>query len=236
MKINFITFGSHAHYIGAGNRLIEQAEKLNIFSEIILYTGDSLKKDLDFFKLHGDFINKNIRGFGYWIWKPYIIKKNIEKMNNGDILLYLDCGCEIDYRKKEEFLKLIDVVKNDKIIGTTTEIEKKWNKMDLVEKLDMNKDIYLNSPQRAAGAILFLVCDETRKLVNEWYELIYDYHNIDDTPSIIKNLDCFREHRHDQSIYSLLSKKYNLFSKHSLKMGNVINYSRNKSNISKINF
>ena len=236
MKINFITFGSHGNFINAGNRLIEQAEKLNVFSEIILYTGDDLKKNPNFFNLHEDFINKNRWGFGYWIWKPYIIKKNIEKMNNGDILLYLDSGCEIDYRKKEEFLKLIDIVKNDKIIGSTTELEKGWNKMDLIEKLDMNKEIYLNSPQRQGGTNLFLVCDETRKLVNEWYELSCDYHNIDDTPSIIKNLDCFVEHRHDQAVYSLLSKKYNLFSKHCLTEGNVVHIRRNNSNISKIDF
>lgn len=31
----------------------------------------------------------------------------------------------------------------------------------------------------------------------------------DDTPSVIKNLDGFVEHRHDQSIFSILSKLYN---------------------------
>jgi len=88
--------------------------------------------------------------------------------------------------------------------------------MDLIKKMDMNKDEFLNTRQRQAGTLLFLVCKETRQLINEWYELACDYHNIDDSPSISENLIGFREHRHDQSIFSLLSKKYNLFSNHNL--------------------
>ena len=66
--------------------------------------------------------------------------------------------------------------------------------MDLIEKLYMNKDIFLNSKQHHSGAILFLICDKTRNLVNQWYELGCDYHNIDDSPSIIKNDVVFKEH------------------------------------------
>jgi len=153
-------------------------------------------------------------------------------MNDGDILLYLDCGCELNFKIKNELLKSIDIVKTDKIIGTLTCTEKYYNKMDLVEKLDMNKDIYLNSAQRQGGTNLYLVCNETRHLVNEWYEIGCDYHNIDDSPSILKNIDGFIEHRHDQSIFSLLTKKYNLFSERFLISS--IYLLRNTSGTSKI--
>jgi hypothetical protein len=161
MSIKFITFGSHDLYIDAGKRLVEQAKNLNIFNETILYTSEYLKKDVDFWNEHHEFINKNWnwRGHGYWLWKPYIIKKTMENMNDGDILLYLDCGCELNFKIKNELLKSIDIVKTDKIIGTLTCTEKYYNKMDLVEKLDMNKDIYLNSAQRQGGTNLYLVCN-----------------------------------------------------------------------------
>ena len=96
----------------------------------------------------------------------------------------------------------------------------------------MLNNTYLNTEQRQAGALLFKICNKTRDLVNQWYELCCDYHNIDDSPSITKNLDCFKEHRHDQSIFSLLTKKYNLYSNYSL--FNCIVYNRNKSGISHI--
>jgi hypothetical protein len=121
------------------------------------------------------------------------------------------------------------------IIGTDSGCsEKKYNKMDLIEKLYMNKDVYLNKTMRQAGAVLFLMCDKVREFVNEWYELGCDYHNIDDSPSIIKNFDCFKEHRHDQSIFSLLIKKNNLVSEYSLVKGKFIIYDRNKTGLSKI--
>jgi len=210
--LTFLTFGSHDNYIRAGKRLIKEVESLNIFHETILYTSDDLKYDDNFWNKHQTFVNDNKRGYGYWLWKPYIIKKTMEKMKDGDILLYLDCGCEINSDEKDYLNECIKNVKRDKIIGTTTQIEGNWNKMDLILKLDMNKYKYLNTPQRQGGAILFLVCDETIGLVNHWYNLACDYHNIDDTKSVAANLHGFKEHRHDQSIFSLLTKKYNLYS------------------------
>jgi hypothetical protein len=227
MNIKFITFGSHGKYIDAANRLINQAKQLNIFTETILYTPEYLRNDNEFWNKHRDFINKNSRGYGYWLWKMYIIKKTMENMEDDDILLYLDCGCELGVDKKTKLLECINIVKTDKIVGTTICVEREYNKMDLLVKLNMVDYNYLNTPQRQAGAILFSVCRETRNFVNEWYILSCDYHNIDDTPSKEKNLDDFIEHRHDQSIFSLLTKKYDMFSKTSLY--NAVYYIRNKT-------
>jgi hypothetical protein len=212
-NINFITFGSHDNYIDAGYRLINQASDLKIFNNIKLYSKDDLKNDNNFWSLHKNFIINNPRGFGYWIWKPYLIKKNMDEMKNNDILLYLDCGCEIDVNEKDYLIECIEIVKKDYIIGTfgKTLVENSC-KMDLIMMLDMNKKIYLKSKMHQAGANLILVCNETRKLINEWYELCCNYNLIDDSISNNINLIEFIEHRHDQSIYSLLTKKYNLYS------------------------
>lgn len=233
MSLTFITFGSHGNYIDAGVRLLHQAGHLNIFKETILFTGDSLKEDSEFWDRHEGFVTNNKRGYGYWIWKPYIIKKTMERLVNGDILLYLDCGCEIDVNEKDDLLNSIEIVKRDKIVGTLTCDEHEYNKMDLVKKLKMNNPLYINTSQRQAGIVLYLVCDETRDLVNKWYELACDYHNIDDSPSILKNLPSFKEHRHDQSIFSLLTKKMGIFSKVSLAK-RCIKVIRNISNVSKL--
>jgi hypothetical protein len=229
----FITFGAgESCYYDAGNRLLQQANNLGIFDKTYFFKDDDLKNDPQFWPLHSNFIENNKRGYGYWLWKPYLIKKTMESMEDGDILLYLDCGCELDIRRKNILEEYFELVKREYIVGTHICIEKDFNKMDLIKKLDMLNDAFLNSPQHQAGAILFLVCDKTRELVNKWYEIGSDYHNIDDSPSIDQNLNCFIEHRHDQSIFSLLTKKYNLYSSHSLH--NCVSYIRNKSGISKL--
>ena len=229
----FITFGGPTqNYIDAGNRLINQEKDLSLFDDIKLYTHDNLKKYDFFWNKHKDFIQKNKRGYGYWLWKPYIIKKKMESINDGDILLYLDCGCELGKEKKKNLIDFFKYIEKDNIIGSPTALEKDWCKMDLIEYLDLKDSEYLNTAQRQAGAILFLVCEKTRKLVNEWYEICCNYHLLDDTPSISKNLTGFWEHRHDQAIFSLLTKKYNIYSNKNLY--DCIYILQNKTGISKI--
>jgi hypothetical protein len=212
----FITFAANgANYIEAANRLIDQAYSLDYFDEIYLYTINDLITDNQFWGIHSEFISKNNRGYGYWLWKPYIIKKTFESLSDGDILLYLDAGCEIDKDEKQYLIDLIENLETNKnnelIIGTIgCGVVKNWCKMDLILKLNVHK--YLDTNQYQAGANLYKINQITRRFINEWYEICCDYHMIDDSLSINKELESFIEHRHDQSVFSLLSKKYNIFN------------------------
>ena len=232
MKI-FITFGAgNNNYINAGKRLIKQAILTKYFDKTILYTQNHLKNDKQFWKQHSEFIIKNKKGYGYWIWKSYIIKKTMETMKNGDILMYLDCGCEIGGKKKFNIPKFFEYVKKDKIICSFTCIEKDWCKMDLLIHFNMLNNDLINTPQNQAGTLMFYICEETKNLVNLWYKTSCNYHMIDDTISINKNFISFKEHRHDQSIFSLLTKKYKLYSQKSMR--DCVYILRNISSLSKI--
>jgi hypothetical protein len=235
MKVHFITFGAgEQNYYDATERLYNQAKNICLFDNITVYTDRDLKMDDEFWRKHNEFIENNKRGYGYWLWKPYIIKKTMEKMEDGDILLYLDCGCEIDIRNSKNFKYYFELVKKYYIIGTTTGCkESDFNKTDLLLFLDMVDNKYLNSEQQQAGASLFYVFDKTRKLVNEWYEVCCNYHFIDDSPSICENSYGFVEHRHDQSVFSLLIKKYNMYHPEE-SLFNCISYHRNKSGVSNL--
>lgn len=233
-KINFLTFGAGGErYYLAGKRLINQANELNLFDKTKFYSENDIKKT-KFYKKHKHFIEKNKRGYGYWLWKPYIIKKSFETMKEGDILLYLDCGCELGEKKKKNLKKLIkDVNKYEIIYSSSGFKEKYYNKMDLIDYMNMNNSKCLNSIQIQAGVLLILVNKKTRKLINEWYNIGCNYHFIDDSKSKLANDKNFREHRHDQSIFSLLIKKYNLINNKNLRDG--VYVLRNKTGNSKIN-
>ena len=234
MSINFITFGGgNSHYLEAVSRLCNQATKINLFNKITFFTDTFLQNDTEFWERHSNFVIKNKKGYGYWLWKPYLIKKTIETLNDGDILLYLDSGCEINSNKRNEMINYFGMVKTNYIITSFTFTEKNWNKMDLILHLNANSSEFIETPQRQAGAQLLYVCDKTRRLVNEWYETACNYHLIDDSPSIAKNCDGFREHRHDQSIFSLLTKKYNI--KNTLNIESIVEVIRNRSGHAKYN-
>lgn len=228
----FITFGNNI-YLHAVRRIVNQAKNLKLFNNIYGYSENDLKNDEYFWKTHSDFILSNPRGFGYWLWKSYLIMKTMEKMNENDILLYCDCGCEIDYNKHLLITNMFELVKTDLIIGTSyPDIEKNWNKMDTIIYLNMVDSEKLNTYQHQAGVCCYLKCEKTYNLVKEWYNISCNYHLLDDSPSINNNFNCFIEHRHDQSIFSLLTKKYNIYSNTSLE--NIIEISRNRTGISQI--
>ena len=226
-KKTVITFGSHGSYIEAGKRLIQQAKHCKLFHQHLLYTPLHLQGE---FLKHRPFIQANPRGYGYWIWKPYIIQQTMQTMKDGDVLLYVDCGCELDIQKRTQLNAMMKLVEMELLIGTYTKHnEQTYTKSDLVDRMKLPT---ISSPQHQAGALLFLVCPKTRHLVDEWYELCCDYPNIDDSPSILPNVPQFIEHRHDQSVFSLLTKKYNLFSLYTL--DHCVYYIRNRTGESKL--
>lgn len=208
-KIAISFSGGGSNYYDALNRISKELTQLNTFDEIIKIKDNDLKKDVEFWKIHGDFITNNKRGYGYWLWKPYIILKQLNNMNENDILVYLDSGCEVinDDTSFKNMNNLFDKCDEYTILYTlTSHDEKKYNKMDLIDNLNLNNDKIKNSGM-IQGAVIFIKKNNTTmEFVKEWYALSCNYHFIDDSPSILKNDDTFVEHRHDQAIFSLLLK------------------------------
>jgi hypothetical protein len=104
--------------------------------------------------------------------------------------------------------------------------------MDLFTYLNMNNEKYLNSIQHQASALCILKCDKTYNLIKEWYNISCNYNLLDDSTNIYINDYTFREHRHDQSIFSLLTKKYNIYSKETIEKA--ITIARNRTGNSKL--
>ena len=97
----------HLNIKDAANRLCKQAETLNLFKSI---THRDLKylKDTGFFYNYDKEIFKE-QGFGYWIWKPYIVYEKLKELNKNDILIYMDAGCEIYCKTLNKNLEINNV-------------------------------------------------------------------------------------------------------------------------------
>ena len=220
---HFISFGGPSpFYYRAVNRLCGEAKDTKLFDSVIGYTDEHLKSDTNFWKQHGKFISKNRKGYGYWLWKPYLIKKRLKEIKDGELLFYTDAGSSFNVKYPSNFMKvrIAEVKKTKKIMGIFTCPERNYNKIDLVKYFGYeNSPLFLRHRQHAAGAILMMKTPEVVKFIDEWYELTYkdNYHFIDDTPSVEPETKHFLVHRHDQSIYSLLTKKYNILLKTSLR-------------------
>jgi hypothetical protein len=152
------------------------------------------------------------RGAGYWLWKPYFINRILKNMNETDILFYSDSG-SIFIRRMEP---IFDAVTSDPRGIVAFElagghIEKQYTKMDLLKYMNMESSEYADSPQRMASFMCFRGTNEAKRIVSEYLELAKNPHFITDTSNqngwVEPN---FKGHRHDQSIWSLLTKKHNV--------------------------
>ena len=214
-KIHFITFGN-GQYTKGVQHLCRQANDLNCFTSV---RGVTDPKTIPLTEKEILFAEKNSRGFGYWLWKPRLIQNTMSKLKNGEMILYVDGGCRLG-RVGNQITTMADRLKtlqNKFFVAVpwpgTPNHEYNWTKTDLVDALqvpDHRKESILGSRQLEANIILIEVSPESRRIVDNWVQLMNPDrpHLFDDTPSVRPNHPNFVEHRHDQSIFSLLMKKH----------------------------
>jgi hypothetical protein len=204
-----VTFagGSPRWYL-AGIRLMRQCKYSvrPIYSE--LFTPRRLSQILD--SKTREFINANPKGFGYWVWKPYVIIDFLENNPNLEYLLYLDAGCELQINSTsvQNWDRYINLLQE---FGCLTfdngQTEDKWTKKELIDYLDASAS-QASSNQLAAG-VLFMRREFALSFCKEWISVMQknDFFFITDEVNRNIQLESFIENRYDQSVISLLLKK-----------------------------
>ena len=205
-------------------RIHRQAIKMDMYDYIIIANENNL--DLNFREKFAKYLKPEFRGFGYWTWKAQIILQTLHQMSDGDLLQYTDAGCHLNPngRKKldEYFLKAqksesgilafqaIPPSFHDKKIKLLDLREAKWCKGDLCDTLEVRSNSsVMNSQAIGAGVIFIKKCNESIRILSKWLA-VYESNIslIDNSKSISEDLPGFVEHRHDQSIFSILGKLY----------------------------
>lgn len=224
MKKKFITYGSNA-FLQSAKRIIEEAKSLNIFDETQRYEYSDLPYALKSSPL---FMDKKKGGF--WVWKAYIILDSLSKLQNGDILVYVDCGSELQnasgWKAELDKLKKKDALlfqyRNDKNYGwktynpnlTDSPKLKYWTKKSVKEhfqNLFDNDDEWLEKNKLWAGFIILKKTPETYKLIKDWLDvMIYRPDLVTDLLAFEKNDQdkTFAAHRYDQTILSVIARYY----------------------------
>lgn len=164
----------------------------------------------------GEKLVRVTRGFGYWCWKPQVILQSLRQINDGDILIYADIGCEFVPSKAKSLLKKLEILKNNDIVGFIAESdfykEIYWTKNDIFKYFGVENDPnFTESFQMSGGLIFMKKSAKTIQIITEWLDMFKNHWNlIDDSPSQTPNHKDFRENRHDQSIWSIINKKHKL--------------------------
>jgi len=226
-ELHFISYGGGApKYYQCLNNLCMSVDKTKIFNTIRGYTDKSLRDDHEcpgFWSNHGEFIAKceanKERGFGYWLWKPYLTKKRLSEIAEGDILVYMDAGCIFNPDGIPRLFQYVDMVNNhptgtlgflhnkewtlDRPEGL---LEEEFTKRDMFDWFypDGDYEFARNRTQMIGGIFMIRKCPTSVSLVDKWYNACQNYDILRDEPNIGPKLPKFREHRHDQSAWSII--------------------------------
>ena len=162
------------------------------------------------FKYKNKEILNQSRGNGYWLWKPYFIYKTFkEKLREGDYLIYTDAGILymnstyliIDFlKKKNAEMWMIKLIYKERF----------FSKRDAFILMGVDMPFYSETFQYMAGVQIYRKSKYTEKFLENLLFYSQDKRIILDTPNTqgVENYPGFIDNRHDQTVLSLLVKKY----------------------------
>lgn len=211
--VHLVTFcDSTGPWRGAAERLIRDAQISGVFDSITLITEKELS---DVFPSEMARVKalarENSRGFGLWAWKPLVGKYLLDRVNVGDVIVYLDSGCLLNFASdeaRERFDHYLSLCSDTgSLFFQQGLIEEKWTSYRVLDYF--NREPSICETGQLLGGIWFLRSSSVAEnFLNEWWALV----SRDDFSLLLGDTSGVEQtkHRHDQSIASCLAKSYGL--------------------------
>lgn len=205
MKIFVVNYGGD-NFTPFARLNTKCAYKYGRVDHVYTYTPDDI--DVDFRKKHAKILSSSLGG-GYWLWKPYIIKKTLSQIQDGDYLVYLDSGSSYVCGPVKPLIDEIEKKGMWLYAMQMDFVERQYTKRDAFVLMDSDRCEYTDTGQYWAGIQIYKKCSSSIAFVDDWLSYASDRRIItnDDNTCGKENYPDFIAHRHDQSIFSLLCKK-----------------------------
>ena len=156
--------------------------------------------------------NKSIfdikRGAGLWLWKPYVILKALNSLNEGDYIFYADSGSYF-INKIDHLIHRLEKDDIDIMTFDTPLLNIQFAKAEFINQLGPGLENWLYSTQIMGGFILIRNTKNTRRLMEEFLSLCEKKDLIAHSTDEPQHAQ-FVAHREDQTILSYLAWKKGL--------------------------
>lgn len=224
-----LTFGD-GRLAPALRRFRRQARDMRAYDRVI--SAGPADLETTFRRRYADVLRPEVRGFGYFCWKPQLIQQVLASLAPGDLLHYCDVGCHLNPAGRErlaEYFRIVAETAGGILAFRASPLPESfgplaganpfpdwvnaaWCKADTYAAFGLERDAaFLEGPIAVATTAFFRVSPESRSVVQAWRRAFMDdFTLIDDTPSRIPNAPSFIEHRHDQSLLSCLVYRHGL--------------------------
>jgi hypothetical protein len=153
-------------------------------------------------------IMKERRGAGYWLWKPAILLDAMASLPDGVPILYTDAGLAYENSPAP----LLSLLQDQEVVtfsNTPDRVQRLWTKRDCFVLLDADRPEEWERRQLDAAVLLMRNGPRARALMAEWATAMRDPRTLTDQPNQcgLPNLAGFIEHRHDQSVLTIVAAR-----------------------------
>jgi hypothetical protein len=121
-------------------------------------------------------MNPNMNLVGFCAWKPLIMLLELEKMNEGDILVYRDCNCE-KYNQLKDFdnfekniTEILNIVNFDFFVPVENDkfTLSEFCKSNVIRELAINEEFTKKFPLLIVNIIICKKSNVSIDILNEW--------------------------------------------------------------------
>lgn len=210
--VKLISFGAGLTGItSALERVQRQAVAIGLVDSVAVFDSKDLGESYS--AIFGNLPAEFPRGYGLWSWKPFLVNMELEKLLDGDMLIYMDAGVEINPAGAAKLREYLDFTSTTGFLFFTVELQHRhWTKFSdvLVPREHFFRD------QVSAGVFMLKVSPESKSLIRQWLDLCAA-----DRAAYLKDPDPldhmqtrgFVDHRHDQSVLSKIVFENNIQTK-----------------------
>lgn len=209
-SLKLITFATDGFIVNA-NSLSASALRVG-FRDARIWTPADIRRTT-FYEEHAEILDER-RGSGYWLWKPYIILDAIRAAAENEVIMYCDAGRSTYYEFTKFPARLLAQVSSGKkgfLFGPAIPHcgpIRNWTKRDCLLIMDADTPEILEKPLTMTWS-LWRPTQWAVQFLDEWLKYCLDARCLTDRPNEYgqSNHAAFIQHRHDQSIASILIHK-----------------------------
>ena len=210
--VKLISFGGGLPGIASAlERLKRQAAAIELIDSVVMFDPQDLGES--YLAIFGNLPEEFPRGYGLWSWKPFLVNMELAKLLDGDILIYLDAGVEINPAGVAKLREYLDFTSATGSLFFSVGLQQRhWTKFS--DALVSREHFFRN--QLASSVFMLKASPQTRSLVRQWLDLCAEDNAAylkDPTPSELLQIQGFVEHRHDQSVLSKIVFDHNIQTK-----------------------
>lgn len=206
-------FGAQ-NFRDAAVRVKADAEKFHVSTRVIAVLDHDLVSTCPSTSAkYREYFDSKHHGFGYFAWKAELVNAAFEgRWGPCEGVIWIDGGCEVNVNFLSTFTlrKLMKrALENGVAAFTLNTTDEEYSKAKLL-RLPEFENVDARTPQ--FQATWFLLGGERGRLIaQKWFEIsMLDISYLDFSNSGAAEANAFKEHRFDQSIFSLVLKSFGI--------------------------